>query len=496
MGISRRMEESGSMNTHQGARRGSQIIPKNMRNFIVFALWLVVGTTLGVSNAAAQESAAGGAGKTEVKLAQPPGADQGVPPISITFKDALDRARKNDPTYLGAVSDAKSAHEDRLQARNAMLPTITATSQYLGTQGDGGKISDGRYVVNDGIHVYHDAGLYHEDFSPGLLMGTAYKRAKASEALANAKSEIARRGLTATVSKNFYALIVAQRKLASAQMALDQGHHFMDMAQSSEHQGQGSHSDSIKAEIQYRIQAASFDEARLALEDARMNLAVMLFPTFNENFTVVDDLDTVQDLPAFPEIKVMAEKENPDMRVAIETAHQAEFDVKSAKTAFLPTITLDTEYGIEANCFGLHCARAAFPDTGVVPNLGYFLTATLTVPVWDWGTLRSKLHQSEYKQEAAKATLSQEQRLAISELYAAYNEAAVARVAVEESRKTADMATESLRLVNLRYEGGASPATDVVDAQTTLLTARNGFIDAQARYKAAVAALQTFTGSY
>ncbi len=121
----------------------------------------------------------------------------------------------------------------------------------------------------------------------------------------------------------------------------------------------------------------------------------------------------------------------------------------------------------------------------MVPNLGYFLTATLTLPVWDWGTLRSKLHQAEYKQQEAKSLLSQEQRLAVSELYAAYNEAAMARNAVEESRKTAELATESLRLVNLRYEGGASPATEVVDAENTLLTARNAYIDAQARYRAA-----------
>jgi outer membrane protein TolC len=184
------------------------------------------------------------------------------------------------------------------------------------------------------------------------------------------------------------------------------------------------------------------------------------------------------------------------MRVAIETAHQAEFDVKSAKTAFLPTLNVDTDYGIEANCFAVRCARASFPEVGVVPNIGYFLTAALTFPVWDWGTLRSKLHQAEYKQQQAKALLSQEQRLAISELYAAYNEAAIARSATEESRKTAELATESLRLVNLRYQGGASPATEVVDAQNTLLAARNGYIDAQARYRAALAGLQTITGSF
>jgi outer membrane protein TolC len=482
------------MDKHLGALLGSPFTLT--RTFFVLAFSLTVGLILPMPKAAAQETAPAASGESQVKLVQPPGSAQAGAPIGITLKDAIDRARKNDPTFLAATLDARSAHEDRLQARNAMLPTITASVQYLGTQGNGGKISDGRFVTNDGIHVYRAWGVYHEDLSPALLMGTAYSRAKASEALSNAKAEIARRGLTAAVSKNFYALVAAQRKYTSAQQAMDQGKHFLNMTTSGEHQGQSSHSDSIKGEIQYRIQAAAFDEARLAIEDARLNLAVMLFPTFNVNFTVVDDLDSVLALPAFPEIQAMAEKENPDMRVAIETARQADFDVKSAKMAFLPTLTVDTDYGIEANCFALRCARAAFPEVGVVGNLGYYLTAALNVPVWDWGTLRSKLHQAEYKQQATKALLSQEQRLAISELYAAYNEAAVARSAAEESRKTAELATVSLRLVNLRYEGGASPATEVVDAQNTLLTARNGYIDAQARYRAALAGLQTITGSF
>ena len=480
------------MDNHKGALRGSP----NPFAGIVFLLTLsaVAGLMLPISNASAQQAAPAVSEGTEVKLMQPPG--EAGAPISITYQDALDRARKNDPTFIAAVLDAKIAHEDRIQTRNEMLPQITATSQYLGTQGDGGKISDGRFVTNDGIHIYRDWGVYSQNLSPALLLGTGYKKAKAAEALSNAKAEIARRGLTATVSKNFYALAVAQRKFASAQQALEQSRHFLDITQSSEHQGQSARSDTLKAEIQSRIQVAAYDEARLALEEARLNLAVMLFPTFNENFTVVDDLDMTQALPGFSDIQAMAEKENPDMRVAVETARQADLDVTLAKTAFLPTLTVETDYGIEANCFATRCARSSFPEIGVVPNVGYFLTAALNIPVWDWGTLRSKLHQAQYKQQEAKSLLSQEQRLKVSELYSAYNEAAIARNAVEEAHKTSDLATESLRLVNLRYEGGASPATEVVDAENQLLTARNGYIDAQARYRAAVAALQTITGSF
>jgi outer membrane protein TolC len=462
----------------------------------MLAVGLILLYSLLPQQVAAQENAPPKTTESSVQLLQPPSQGPSTPPITITLQDALERARKYDPTYLSAVSDAKGASEDRLQARNALLPNITATTQYLGTQGDGGKISDGRFVTNDGIHVYRAWGVLHQDLSPGLLMGTGLKRARAAEALAKAKSEIARRGLTVTVSKDFYGLVVAQRKYATSQQAVDQAKHFFDLAGAGEREGQGPHSDSLKAEVQYRIQQQAFDEAKLAMEDARLTLAVLLFPTFNENFSVVDDLDSAQALPAFPEIQAMAVKENPDLRVAIEAARESEFDVTAAKTAFLPTLTIDADYGIEANCFALRCARASFPDVGVVPNLGYFVTAALTIPVWDWGTLRSKLHQAEYKQQVAKAILNQEQQLKITELYAAYNEAAVARSAVDASRRTAELAAESLRLVNLRYEAGASPATEVVDAQTTLVTARNAYIDAQARFRAALAGLQTMTGTF
>jgi outer membrane protein TolC len=468
----------------------------SITRFFAMALGLAVAMALPMSRAAAQAtSPAPKEESSEVQFVRPPNQGQATP-VTVTLQDALERARKLDPTLIGAMYDAKSAHEDRIQARNAMLPTVTATTQYLNDMGDGGKISDGRFVTQDGVHVYRAWGVYKEDFSPALLMGTGYKRAKAAEALASAKSEIARRGLAVTVTKNYYGLVVAQRKYATAQAGLDQAKHFMDITQDSERQGQAPHSDAVKAEIQYRIQKQAFDEAKFSMEDTRLGLAVIVFPDFNENFTVVDDLDSAPALPPFPEIQTMAEKENPDMRAALEAARESDLDVTAARAAFLPTLTVETDLGIEANCFATRCARASFPEVGVVPNLGYFLTAVLEVPVWDWGTLRSKLHQAEYKQQSAKAQLSLAQRTAVSELYATYDEAMVARTALEEARTTAELAAESLRLTNLRYSAGASPATEVVDAETALVTARNAYADAQVRYRTLLANLQTFTGNF
>src|SRR5689334_14115503 len=41
-------------------------------------------------------------------------------PVTLTLKDALALAEKNDPTVLAAASDALVAHEDTRQARAAL----------------------------------------------------------------------------------------------------------------------------------------------------------------------------------------------------------------------------------------------------------------------------------------------------------------------------------------------------------------------------------------
>jgi outer membrane protein TolC len=430
-----------------------------------------------------------------LQLMHPAAPDSASPPVTITLSDAIARARKNDTQFLSVAADAKISHEDRVQARNAMLPTISATTQALLTQGNG-KTSNGRFVTNDGVHVYRAWGVFHEDLSPQNYTMTSLHRAEAVEAISRAKAEIASRGLTVTVTKLYYTLALSEHRYATAQQSLEQAKHFFDITQHAEQLGQAAHADVIKSEIQYRQQAQAFEESRLAMENARLDLAVLLFPTFNENFTIVDDLESSAALPPFSEVQNMAARENPTLRVALEAARQADVEVFAAKAAFLPTLTLDVDYGIEANSFALRSPVAADRNLGPLPNLGYFMTAGFYLPVWDWGTMRSKLHQAKYKQEVAHAEMSHAQRTLVSELYSAYNEASVARAAFENSRHTADLAAESLRLISLRYQAGESTALEVVDALNTQLMARNANDDAGLRYRVALATLQTLTGSF
>ena len=416
-------------------------------------------------------------------------------PLVVTLQDALDRARQNDTTFQAATADAATAAEDRVQAKASMLPTISYSTQYLGNSPTPNNVvPNGRYVSLDGVKMYRAWGIAHEDLSANVLMGTTLHRAQAAEASAQAKLEVARRGLAVTVTRDYYALVSAQRKYATAQQAAQQAQRFLTTTREQQQLGQVARADTIKAEIAFQQQQQAFRDALVAMDNARLSLAVLLFPTLNENFTVVDDLATVPPLPTFDDVKTMAVRNNPDVAAADAAFRAAGHDVQIAKNAFFPTLSIEGVYGIESNEFALHSIVLDKPDVGEIPTLGYFLTVNLTVPVWDWGSIRSKLHQAQTRQRQAEVTLTQAQRQVMANLYSMYNESQAAKAAVDELQRLADLAAESLRLTSLRYEAGESTALEVVDAQNTLVQARNAVDDAQMRYRVALAELQTLTG--
>ncbi len=206
-----------------------------------------------------------------------------------------------------------------MQAKAALLPAFSATTQYLGNQATPGNVNpNGRFVSIDGVNMYRAWAVMRQDLSPGVFMRTPLHRAEAAEAMAAARLEIAQRGLAVTVTRNYYALVAAQRKYATAQLAAQQAARFLDNVRRQEQLGQVARSDVIKADIQHEQQQQAFREATLAMDNARLALAVLLSPTLDENFSVVDDLQAAPALPPFGDVRTMAERDNPDLRLAGE----------------------------------------------------------------------------------------------------------------------------------------------------------------------------------
>jgi len=417
------------------------------------------------------------------------------PPLTITLQDALQRARQNDPQYRSAMTDFGLAKEDRVQARAGLLPDVNYNNSFIYTQGTGpqsascqnsGSCSGFRFIANNAVHEYISQANVHQSFS---LMNLAdYRKSSALLAQARAKAEIATRGLVVTVTQSYYGMVVAQRKYANEQRAATEAAKFRDISEKLESGGEVAHADVIKARIQAQQQQRDLQEAQIGMERSRLDLAVLLFQDFNQNFTVVDDLQAPEPLPTFAEIEVASKKNNPELRAALEAYRAARHEVTAAWGGLLPSLSLDYFYGIDSNKFATR--------TDGVRNLGYSTVASLQIPIFSWGADRSKLKQAELRRDQSHVELNYAQKQLLSHLREFYSEAETARSEMESLASSAEMAAESMRLTTMRYQAGESTVLEVVDAQNTLTQARNAYDDGQSRYRVALANLQTLTGTF
>ena len=411
-------------------------------------------------------------------------AQASVSTVSLTLADALARAKANSPQFQAALTQLGIAREDRVQARAALLPGVDYNNGFIYTEGNG--TPSGRFIANNGPHEYLSQGAVQQVV--GLGQFADYRRAAATQALARAKAEIAARGLIVTVVRAFYGVLVTQGKTQSTQAAADEAQRFLDYSHKLEQGGEVAHSDVIKAQIQANDQQRAFQDAKLSEQNARLNLAVLLFPNFFQDFSLVDDLATAPVLPPIAEVQQMAQKNNPELSAAFAALEAANYEVMVARAGHLPTLVLDYFYGIDANHFAV--------STDGIRNLGYSAAATLNIPVWHWGAIESRVRQAELQRHQAQVELSAAQRQALADLQSFYAEAETARAQLDTLRNSAELAADSLRLTNLRYQAGEAIALEVVDAQNTLTQARNNYHDGEARYHVAIANLQTLTGAF
>jgi outer membrane protein TolC len=414
-------------------------------------------------------------------------------PVRLTLQDALDRARKNSTQFQAALTTAALAGQDRTQARNALLPTVSYNNSAIYTQGtpfDAQKVigTPVIFIANNAVHEYASQADIHQVFDASAIAN--FRRMGAAAAVAKAQAEIASRGLVVTIVQNYYAITAAQLKLDAAKRLAEEGDRFLKVTQDLEKGGEVAHSDVVKAELQARDRQRQLQEAQLGYLNARLNLAVLIFPDFNDNFEVAEDLHQPVPLPTLAEVQQRAARDNPDVRAALAAVQQAGYDVFGARAGYFPALSIDYFYGIDAAHFAVN---TAIPG-GKVSNLGSSIVATLNIPVWNWGTTQSRVKQADLRRAQSKRELSFTQRKLLAEIQSLYAEAETARNELEGLARSAQLAEESQKLIALRYRNGESTVLEVVDAQTTFAAANAAYQDGAVRYRVALANLQTLTG--
>ena len=325
------------------------------------------------------------------------------PTTPITLDEAIRRAQAVETTYGAAVADAGVAQAERVIARSALLPGVVYHNQFLYTQGFGVPLaltgssgqnpSSVRFISNNAVHEYFSQGVVSETLSGAGVAD--YRRINAEAAAAQARLEVARRGLVATVVGYYYSALAADARVAVANRAVAEASHFSTNTRQLEAGGEVAHADTVRGDLQEQQRKRELNDAVLAAEKARVELGVLLFPDPMTPYTLATSLDHMPSLPTRAEIDAAAKANNPDVRAAFESLRSADLAVTASRFGYLPDLSLNYAYGIDAPQFAIHTPQGP-------RNLGYAASATLDIPVWDWFATHNRVKQSTIRRTQAQ----------------------------------------------------------------------------------------------
>jgi outer membrane protein TolC len=408
-------------------------------------------------------------------------------PLRITLQDAIARARKLSPTLATALANARVAADAAVQARAAVLPNVNGVSQYLYTEGNGTLAA--RFIANNGVHEYIAQADVHQALSGPLLF--QYRRAGLLKAVANDQAMIAERGLLVTVVQAYSTLYGAQGKLTTAQDTLTAARNFLTITEERQKNGDAAFADVLKARIQAADAESAVNNAQLLLDQSRVALALLIFEDVNQPYQLADDPSQVLSLPPREEAQALAATSNPELESAENNAKAAGKDLTAARLGYLPSLSFDYYYGIDANQFA---TEFTLPNGRTAQNLGYSALGSLTVPIFTWGSTWSKVRDAKSLNQAAQTNLGYARRKAVGDFQLFYQEAQVASHDLEVRQQAYDDAVQSGKLTLLQYRAGDATALEVVTAESAVDTESAALYDAKTRFATAIANLATLTG--
>jgi multidrug efflux system outer membrane protein len=176
----------------------------------------------------------------------------------------------------------------------------------------------------------------------------------------------------------------------------------------------------------------------------------------------------------------------PDIRAAEQNLIAANANIGAARAAYFPTISLTAALGLQS------IELDDLFDTGL--SRAWNFAPQLAGPIFRGGQIRAGVQVAEARQQAALALYEQTIQNAFREV----DDALVSVVKLREqlSAQEANLAAERkrLELARLRYEGGVSSYSDVLDAERFAFNAELDTVSTRAELLSAVTQLYKALG--
>ncbi len=398
--------------------------------------------------------------------------------IKISLLDALDRGLKHNLGLLLSQQQTGTARAQHWRSLSSLLPNVnfrsTETIQRINLAAFGipfsvnGQTVVGPFSVFDARPAVTDRVL---DFSALNRLRSANE----NEKVAKFNVDDARELVVLVVGNEYLLTIAAASRLDTAKAQLTTAQTIFDRTQDLKKSGIVAGIDVIRAQVQLQQQQQRVLAADNQLQRQRMTLARTIGIPVTQQYELTDSVPYAP----LPELNVeeslaRAFTRRPEYLAAEARVRAAEMQVTAAKQERLPTLELDGDYGALGRSVGDSKAT-------------YTVAAGVRIPIFQGGRVRADVLDASTALNQLKLQLTDLRSRIEFEVRTALLDVKTSNDQVQVARQSIDLAADELKQAQDRFTAGVAGNLEVVQAQESVATANETYI--QALYQNNVAKL-------
>lgn len=395
---------------------------------------------------------------------------------TLTLDECIDIGLQTNPSAEISMQSLKAVEEMIDEAKGGYYPSLKLSSAYTYTTpldnklGASPDIYDTRFFVKQALY---DAGAT-SNFVEGVrqsIIAQEYDVKKITlDIIMNIKS-------------SFYEVVKRHALLDVTKSSLNSAEKHHEQAKALYSEGLSARSDVIKASVQVSNAQLDVIKAENAVLLAKANLATAMGLPVMINFEVTAEGSTARTalLPTLSDAITHAHNGRPEIRGIRARIDSAQINIKQAESGLYPSLSLDASYGWQESSF--------FPNDNK-----WSAGLTISIPVFEQFTTRSKINQAVANRNGLKASELQILRnveLDVQQAWLSLKEA-LERLGVTEM--AIEQAEEDMRVSEGRYKEGLGNILEVIDAQTALTQAKTNSVVATYDIANAIAKLDRAKG--
>jgi outer membrane protein TolC len=290
--------------------------------------------------------------------------------------------------------------------------------------------------------------------------------------------------LVLDVKKAYFSVLKAQRFLETSLKYKESLEKHLKDARKMFEMGLVTKLDILKTEVALKDAETKITQNENYLKIAKSNFNFILNRSLEHEFIPEDILEKEIEPSDYQWWKNTAQNQRNEIKSFEKLVSIYNKNVQIEKSNLYPQVYFFFNYNFEK---GTQTSIENWEDNW---NTGI----SLSYDIWNCGETRKKIKKAEKAREEIEKQLELIRNSVEIEVRNAYLNLLSAEKKIEQGKKQNESAEENLRVAELLYNEGLATTTDVIDANTALIQAKNSFFDYLYEYQISFAELEKASG--